>query len=242
MGRCPRRFEALAKSNRQQSECFQHSHSSTKDLVDSLGSLRFLQPPQREELFDRVVFERQIFDCYSNCLPSYLALSCCCYHYQQKEQEELDQVRTFPLLFFFPFFFSFLLLLIAFLFLFSSRDLLRIVQQEAYTYSDPITEVFPPSSFLGILTFFSNFCVSVQFVDALFVQFDFESAQQKLRECEILLKNDYFLHSCHEVFLFPSSSLFLPSFLTLFPRTFWRTPGCSSLRPIAVFTNASRFL
>jgi translation initiation factor 3 subunit E len=59
------------------------------------------------------------------------------------------------------------------------KDLLRIVQQETYTYSDPITE----------------------FVVALFVQFDFESAQQKLRECEILLKNDYFLHNCHEEFL-----------------------------------------
>jgi translation initiation factor 3 subunit E len=59
------------------------------------------------------------------------------------------------------------------------KDLLRAIQQEAYTYSDPIT----------------------QFIDALFVQFDFESAQQKLRECETLLVNDYFLHPCHEEFL-----------------------------------------
>eukprot|EP00009_Paramoeba_aestuarina_P008910 CAMPEP_0201508572 /NCGR_PEP_ID=MMETSP0161_2-20130828/1903_1 /ASSEMBLY_ACC=CAM_ASM_000251 /TAXON_ID=180227 /ORGANISM="Neoparamoeba aestuarina, Strain SoJaBio B1-5/56/2" /LENGTH=429 /DNA_ID=CAMNT_0047903287 /DNA_START=78 /DNA_END=1367 /DNA_ORIENTATION=- len=59
------------------------------------------------------------------------------------------------------------------------KDLLKVIQQEGYTYSDPITE----------------------FMDALFVQFDFESAQQKLRECETLFENDYFLHSFREEFL-----------------------------------------
>jgi translation initiation factor 3 subunit E len=59
------------------------------------------------------------------------------------------------------------------------KDLLRVIQQEGYTYNDPITE----------------------FLDALFVQFDFEAAQQKLRECEKVLANDFFLAAFHEEFI-----------------------------------------
>ena len=42
------------------------------------------------------------------------------------------------------------------------KDLVRVIQQEEYTYADPIT----------------------QFIECLYVHFDFERAQQKLRECE----------------------------------------------------------
>ena len=51
------------------------------------------------------------------------------------------------------------------------RALVRVIQQEEYTYADPIT----------------------QFIECLYVHFDFERAQQKLRECEVALQSDYFL-------------------------------------------------
>ncbi|KAH0617497.1 hypothetical protein JD844_015825 [Phrynosoma platyrhinos] len=42
------------------------------------------------------------------------------------------------------------------------KDLVKVIQQESYTYKDPITE----------------------FVECLYVNFDFDGAQKKLRECE----------------------------------------------------------
>lgn len=42
------------------------------------------------------------------------------------------------------------------------KDLVKVIQQESYTYKDPITE----------------------FLECLYVNFDFDGAQQKLRECE----------------------------------------------------------
>ncbi len=42
------------------------------------------------------------------------------------------------------------------------KDLVKVIQQETYTYRDPITE----------------------FLECLYVNFDFDGAQQKLRECE----------------------------------------------------------
>eukprot|EP01118_Nematostelium_gracile_P001417 TRINITY_DN11448_c0_g1_i1.p1 TRINITY_DN11448_c0_g1~~TRINITY_DN11448_c0_g1_i1.p1 ORF type:complete len:473 (-),score=119.10 TRINITY_DN11448_c0_g1_i1:23-1327(-) len=51
------------------------------------------------------------------------------------------------------------------------KDLVKVIQQESYTYRDPITE----------------------FLEALYVNFDFEGAQLKLRECDKVLVNDYFL-------------------------------------------------
>ncbi|KAK9723046.1 eukaryotic translation initiation factor 3 subunit E [Basidiobolus ranarum] len=51
------------------------------------------------------------------------------------------------------------------------KDLVRIIEQESYTYQDPITE----------------------FIKCLYVNFDFEGAQKKLSECEQVLANDFFL-------------------------------------------------
>ncbi|KAK9675284.1 eukaryotic translation initiation factor 3 subunit E [Basidiobolus ranarum] len=51
------------------------------------------------------------------------------------------------------------------------KDLVRIIEQESYTYKDPITE----------------------FIKCLYVNFDFEGAQKKLSECEQVLANDFFL-------------------------------------------------
>jgi translation initiation factor 3 subunit E len=54
------------------------------------------------------------------------------------------------------------------------QDLIVTLQQERYTYRDPIT----------------------MFVEALYVDFDFEQAQQKLMDCEKLLAQDFFLAGC----------------------------------------------
>ncbi|KER18633.1 hypothetical protein T265_15927, partial [Opisthorchis viverrini] len=42
------------------------------------------------------------------------------------------------------------------------RDLVYLIQQESYSYRDPVTE----------------------FLECLFVKFDFDGTQQKLRTCE----------------------------------------------------------
>jgi translation initiation factor 3 subunit E len=45
------------------------------------------------------------------------------------------------------------------------NDLVRVLQQESHSYSDPITE----------------------FLEDLYANFDFDAAQKKLRECENVL-------------------------------------------------------
>ncbi|CAG0909375.1 unnamed protein product, partial [Cyprideis torosa] len=59
------------------------------------------------------------------------------------------------------------------------KDLVKVIQQESYTYRDPITE----------------------FLEHLYVNFDFDGAQKKLRECETVLMNDFFLVGCQEDFI-----------------------------------------
>lgn len=59
------------------------------------------------------------------------------------------------------------------------KDLVKIIQQESYTYRDPITE----------------------FLECLYVKFDFDGAQKKLVECETVLKNDFFLVACRDDFI-----------------------------------------
>lgn len=59
------------------------------------------------------------------------------------------------------------------------KDLIRAIQQESYEYSDPIT----------------------QFLECVFVNYDFDGAQQKLRECEEVLDNDFFLAVVKEEFM-----------------------------------------
>jgi len=58
------------------------------------------------------------------------------------------------------------------------KDLVKVIQQERYTYSDPVTK----------------------FIECLYVDFDFDTAQQKLGECDKVLENDYFLESMLDEF------------------------------------------
>jgi len=59
------------------------------------------------------------------------------------------------------------------------KDLVKVIQQERYTYTDPVT------------------C----FIECLCVDFDFEQAQKQLGECERVLANDYFLNKMKDEFL-----------------------------------------
>jgi translation initiation factor 3 subunit E len=59
------------------------------------------------------------------------------------------------------------------------KDLVRVISQEKYEYSDPITE----------------------FVRCLFVDYDFEGAQEKLEQCGAVLDGDFFLVAKKEAFI-----------------------------------------
>jgi len=58
------------------------------------------------------------------------------------------------------------------------KDLVKVIQSCKYMYSDPVTE----------------------FLECLYVDFDFEEAQKKLRECEQMLSMDFFLIGCQDDF------------------------------------------
>ena len=49
------------------------------------------------------------------------------------------------------------------------KDQVKVTQQESYTYKDPITE----------------------FVECLYVNFDVDGAQKKVRECKCVLENKF---------------------------------------------------
>lgn len=83
------------------------------------------------------------------------------------------------------------------------KDLVKVIQQESYTYKDPITE----------------------FVECLYVNFDFDGAQQKLRECETVLVNDFFLVACLDDFI-ENARLFIFE-------TFCRIHNCISINMLA---------
>nr|QBH73846.1 eukaryotic translation initiation factor 3 subunit E [Thermobia domestica] len=59
------------------------------------------------------------------------------------------------------------------------KDLVKVIQQESYTYRDPITE----------------------FLEHLYVNFDFDGARQKLHECQTVLYYDFFLIACLDEFV-----------------------------------------
>ena len=59
------------------------------------------------------------------------------------------------------------------------KELVKVIQQESYAYHDPITE----------------------FLECLYVHFDFDGAQQKLRDCTLVLQNDFFLVGIADEFM-----------------------------------------
>jgi len=59
------------------------------------------------------------------------------------------------------------------------KELIKVIQLESYTYRDPITE----------------------FVECLCVNFDFDGAQKKLKECSDVFENDFFLVALQDSFI-----------------------------------------
>lgn len=59
------------------------------------------------------------------------------------------------------------------------QELVKIIDQVSYVYRDPVTE----------------------FIEALYVDFDFDKAAQKLEQCEDVLKKDFFLTGAYEDFV-----------------------------------------
>nr|ACO10725.1 Eukaryotic translation initiation factor 3 subunit E [Caligus rogercresseyi] len=70
------------------------------------------------------------------------------------------------------------------------KDLVKVIQEESYAYKDPITS----------------------FIEDLYVNFNFDGAQQKLRECEKVLVNDFFLVSCLDEFIENSRLMIFETF------------------------------
>ena len=70
------------------------------------------------------------------------------------------------------------------------KSLIKVIQAEAYNYHDPVTE----------------------FIECLYVNFDFDKAQLKLRDCEQVLANDFFLCGLQELFMDNARLLVFESF------------------------------
>lgn len=83
------------------------------------------------------------------------------------------------------------------------KDLVKVIRQESYAYKDPITE----------------------FIECLYVDFDFSGAQEKLAECEKVLDGDFFLVSCKSEFIENAR-------LSIF-ETFCRIHQCISISMLA---------
>ena len=76
------------------------------------------------------------------------------------------------------------------------KDLVRVVRQEGYEYSDPVTD----------------------FINALYVDFDFEEAQKKLGEAEEVLKGDFFLSATADAFVESARHLISESYCKIHQR------------------------
>ena len=76
------------------------------------------------------------------------------------------------------------------------KDLVRIVRQEGYEYNDPITD----------------------FIKALYIDFDFEEAQRKLREAEDVLRGDFFLVAAADGFVEAARHLISESYCKIHQR------------------------
>merc|ERR1719365_97975 len=83
------------------------------------------------------------------------------------------------------------------------KDLIKVIQEESYTYRDPITS----------------------FIEDLYVNFDFDGAQSKLRDCENVLINDFFLVACLDDFIENSRMMIF--------ETFCRIHQCISISMLA---------
>lgn len=73
------------------------------------------------------------------------------------------------------------------------NELVSVIEQEQLTYSDPITD----------------------FLRLLYVDFNFDAAHQKLKECEKVCKNDYFLSVVVEEFMDNARNFFFETYFKI---------------------------
>nr|POE96938.1 eukaryotic translation initiation factor 3 subunit e [Quercus suber] len=76
------------------------------------------------------------------------------------------------------------------------KDLIRIVKQEQYEYSDPVTS----------------------FIKALYVDFDFDEAQKRLSEADDILRSDFFLAATADGFVDAARHLISESYCKIHQR------------------------
>ncbi|OBT55675.1 eukaryotic translation initiation factor 3 subunit E [Pseudogymnoascus sp. 24MN13] len=76
------------------------------------------------------------------------------------------------------------------------KDIIRIVKQETYEYSDPVTD----------------------FIKALYVDFDFEEAQRKVSDAEEVLRGDFFLVAASDAFVEAARHLISESYCKIHQR------------------------
>jgi translation initiation factor 3 subunit E len=76
------------------------------------------------------------------------------------------------------------------------KDVIRYVRQEAYEYTDPIT----------------------QFVNALYIAHDFEAAREALHKAEQVCRSDFFLASSADAFVDAARHLICESYCKIFSR------------------------
>lgn len=76
------------------------------------------------------------------------------------------------------------------------KDIIRVVKQENYEYSDPVTD----------------------FIKALYIDFDFEEAQKKLTEAEDILRSDFFLLGTADAFVEAARHLISESYCKIHQR------------------------
>lgn len=85
------------------------------------------------------------------------------------------------------------------------KDLVRIVKQEYYEYSDPVTD----------------------FIRALYIDFDFEEAQRRLLEAEELLRSDFFLAAAADAFVDSARHLISESYCKIHQRIDIKYESCN---------------
>ncbi|EMR08314.1 hypothetical protein PNEG_03155 [Pneumocystis murina B123] len=76
------------------------------------------------------------------------------------------------------------------------KELVKIIDQELYEYTDPI----------------------IEFINALYIQFDFEVAQNNLKEAEKVLKNDFFLVATCSDFINSAHYLMIEAYCKIYQR------------------------
>ncbi|XP_043725172.1 eukaryotic translation initiation factor 3 subunit E-like [Telopea speciosissima] len=94
------------------------------------------------------------------------------------------------------------------------KEFIKVIQQEQYSYKDPITE----------------------FLECLYVNYDFDGAQKKLRECEDVILNDPFLGKRVEEGNFSTVPLrdeFLENARLFIFETYCRIHQCIDMRMLA---------